>query len=77
MRADGTSLAGWQSGILWADGTPKPSYPAVKAAIAEVAAGTVHRAAQTVRAAGEKTGNAAGKNKGKRGAASSRARRDR
>ena len=36
--ADESDLAGWQSGILWADGTPKSSYAAVKAAIAEVAA---------------------------------------
>lgn len=41
MLADETNLAGWQSGILWADGTPKGSYPAVKAAIAEVNAGSV------------------------------------
>jgi hypothetical protein len=34
--ADETALAGWQSGVLWADGTPKPSYAALKAAIADV-----------------------------------------
>ena len=43
--ADESDLAGWQSGILWADGTPKSSYAAVKAAIAEVAAGAVDCAA--------------------------------
>ena len=32
---------GWQSGLLWADGTPKPSDGAVRAAIAAVEAGTV------------------------------------
>jgi hypothetical protein len=39
--ADEPLLAGWQSGLLWADGTPKPSYPAVKQAIADVKAGRV------------------------------------
>ncbi len=43
--ADEPNLAGWQSGVLWADGTPKPSYAAVKAAIAQVKAGTVNCAA--------------------------------
>jgi hypothetical protein len=43
--ADEPSLAGWQSGVLWVDGTPKPSYAAVKAAIAQVAAGSVDCAA--------------------------------
>ena len=39
--ADESNLAGWQSGVLWADGTPKPSYAAVKEAIAQVRDGTV------------------------------------
>jgi hypothetical protein len=39
--ADETDLAAWQSGVLWADGSPKPSFAAVKAAIDEVAAGSV------------------------------------
>jgi len=43
--ADESNLAGWQSGVLWADGTPKPSYAAVKAAIAQVNGGTVDCAA--------------------------------
>ena len=30
--ADEPSLDGWQSGLLWTDGTPKPSYDAFKAA---------------------------------------------
>jgi hypothetical protein len=39
--ADERNLAGWQSGLLWADLTPKPSYAAFKSAIAEVRAGAV------------------------------------
>jgi hypothetical protein len=39
--ADETDLAGWQSGLLWADQTPKPSYQAFKAAVRNVAAGRV------------------------------------
>jgi hypothetical protein len=39
--ADEVGLAGWQSGLLWADGTPKPSYEPVKALLATVVAGTV------------------------------------
>jgi hypothetical protein len=35
--ADETRLAGWQSGVLWADWTPKPAYAAFKQAIGEVA----------------------------------------
>jgi hypothetical protein len=33
---DEDKLAGWQSGLLWRDGTRKPSYDAFKATIAEV-----------------------------------------
>jgi hypothetical protein len=33
---DEDRLGGWQSGLLWRDGTPKPSYDAFKAAIADV-----------------------------------------
>jgi len=33
--ADETNLGGWQSGVLWADGTPKPSYEAFRGAVAE------------------------------------------
>jgi hypothetical protein len=33
---DEDRLGGWQSGLLWRDGTRKPSYDAFKAAIAEV-----------------------------------------
>lgn len=33
---DEDRLSGWQSGLLWRDGTRKPSYDAFKAAIAEV-----------------------------------------
>jgi hypothetical protein len=39
--ADDRSLGGWQSGVLWASWTPKPSYDAVHAAIEAVAAGDV------------------------------------
>jgi hypothetical protein len=43
-------LGGWQSGLLWRDGTKKPSYEVFKQAIARVAAGDVDCA--TVRGAG-------------------------
>ena len=33
---DEDKLGGWQSGLLWRDGTRKPSYDAFKAAIAQV-----------------------------------------
>jgi hypothetical protein len=39
--ADETTLAGWQSGLLWADLTPKPSYQPFKAAVKTVASGHV------------------------------------
>jgi hypothetical protein len=38
---DESSLPGWQSGMLWADGTPKDSYPAFKQVIHEVDEGKV------------------------------------
>ncbi len=38
---DEPDLSGWQSGVLWADLTPKPSYQAFKDAVAEVARGSV------------------------------------
>ncbi len=38
---DEDRLAGWQSGVLWRDGTEKASYQAFKAAVALVAAGDV------------------------------------
>ena len=38
---DDPSLVGWQSGLLYADGTPKPAYDLFKDALADVAAGTV------------------------------------
>jgi hypothetical protein len=34
--ADEPGLAGWQSGILWADWTPKPSYAAFRRAVSDV-----------------------------------------
>ena len=33
---DEDRLGGWQAGLLWRDGTRKPSYEAFKAAIAEI-----------------------------------------
>jgi len=39
--ADESSLAGWQSGLLWADGTAKPAYQAFATAIAAIRAGAV------------------------------------
>jgi hypothetical protein len=39
--ADERNLGGWQSGLLWADLTPKPSYGPFKAAVRAVAAGRV------------------------------------
>lgn len=41
LLADEPDLAGWQSGILWADWSPKPSYAALKQVLREVAAGAV------------------------------------
>jgi hypothetical protein len=39
LVVDDVDLGGWQSGLLWADGTQKGSYPYARAAIAEAAAG--------------------------------------
>ena len=41
MLEDEPSLGGWQSGLLWADGSRKGSYDPFKAAIEQVNAGTV------------------------------------
>ncbi len=41
LLADEPRLAGWQSGALWADLTPKPSSPAFATAFATATAGTV------------------------------------
>lgn len=38
---DERGLEGWQSGVVYADGTPKPAYDAFKAAAAAVRTGTV------------------------------------
>jgi hypothetical protein len=35
--ADEPNLAGWQSGLLWTDGTPKPSYQPFKDAVRRIA----------------------------------------
>ena len=36
LLTDDRNLAGWQSGLLWADGTPKPAYAGFKAVLREV-----------------------------------------
>jgi chitodextrinase len=41
LLADEPILTGWQSGALWADMTPKASYPAFQQAIAEASTGGV------------------------------------
>jgi hypothetical protein len=45
--ADETGLGGWQSGLLWADMTPKPSYQAFKDAVRKIASGNVDCARYT------------------------------
>jgi hypothetical protein len=55
---DEVGLAGWQSGLLWADGTPKPSYEPVKAAFAAVAASTVDCARFPAAATGPRSSSA-------------------
>jgi hypothetical protein len=42
LLADESNLHGWQSGVLFSDWTPKPSYQAFKGVIAEVNAGHVN-----------------------------------
>jgi hypothetical protein len=39
---DDHNLSGWQSGLLWADGSRKPSYLAFQSAISDIRAGTVN-----------------------------------
>ena len=39
--ADETRLGGWQSGVLWADGTAKPAYDAFRRVASEVESGRV------------------------------------
>ena len=41
LLADEPDLRGWQSGVLWADWTPKPSYSALAQVVREVNAGAV------------------------------------
>jgi hypothetical protein len=36
LLTDEKNLAGWQSGLLWADGSPKPSYSGFRAVVREV-----------------------------------------
>ncbi|MFN2467530.1 MAG: hypothetical protein ABR521_05285 [Gaiellaceae bacterium] len=45
LLADEPDLAGWQSGVLWADWSPKPSYSALKQVVADVSARNVDCAA--------------------------------
>jgi hypothetical protein len=45
LLTDERNLAGWQSGLLWADGTPKPAYAGFKAVVREVRSKTVNCAA--------------------------------
>jgi hypothetical protein len=54
--ADEPSLAGWQSGLLWTDRTPKPSYQPFKAAVRNVASGRVD-CVRYARAAAEADGS--------------------
>jgi hypothetical protein len=41
--ADDPALPGWQSGLLWADWTPKPSYAIVQDVVRQVNAATLRR----------------------------------
>jgi len=41
LLRDDADLRGWQSGVLWRDGTPKRSFPSFQRAIAEVGADEV------------------------------------
>jgi hypothetical protein len=41
LLADEPGLAAWQSGVLWADWTPKPSFDALAQVVAQVRAGQV------------------------------------
>jgi hypothetical protein len=41
LLEDEPDLAAWQSGVLWADGTPKPSFAALQQVVAQVDAGAV------------------------------------
>ncbi len=54
--ADEPNLDGWQSGLLWADGTPKPSYDAFKTAVRAIAARRVDCRRYTDLAAGAEVG---------------------
>ena len=45
LLTDEKNLAGWQSGLLWADGTPKPAYYGFRAVVREVKAKAVSCAA--------------------------------
>ena len=46
MRSDGSSLSGWQSGLLWSDWQPKPSYAVFAHTVAHINRGWVDCAAR-------------------------------
>jgi hypothetical protein len=54
--ADESNLAGWQSGVLWSDLTPKPSYVAFRGAVQRVAARRVDCAEYAKLSAGTGSG---------------------
>jgi hypothetical protein len=54
--ADETNLAGWQSGVLWSDLSPKPSYVAFRSAVRRVASGRVDCAAYAKLSSGTGSG---------------------
>jgi hypothetical protein len=41
LLADETRLAGWQSGVLWADWRPKPSYAPLREVFVQIGRGTL------------------------------------
>jgi hypothetical protein len=49
LLADEPGLAGWQSGVLWADGTPKKAYQALRSVAHDVAADKIDCAAVEAR----------------------------
>jgi len=49
LLADESSLRGWQSGVMFSDWTPKPSYQAFKRVLGEVKAGRVNCAKLSAR----------------------------
>jgi len=60
LLRDEADLALWQSGLLWADWTPKPSFEALRGAIGEAAAGRVDCDGLKAAAAAGSTGTPGG-----------------